>query len=80
MTDIEVEGITAVGGVEVDISVSGEEDRANKVVTDLKERLGILGAAYATETPPDELDDIPQEYTPPMSVAWDRVFEGDSND
>lgn len=75
MTRLTVKGVTAVDGVTVNIVVEGDEDRAEKVVMDLKERLGRLGAAYEMETPPDELDDIPPEYVPVMAVAWGRVFD-----
>jgi hypothetical protein len=72
--------ITVVEGVEVDITVRGDEDRAEKVLLDLKERLGILGAAYDAEVPPDALGDVPEEFVPPMSVAWDRVFDYDPDE
>jgi len=79
MTKVSSVGMTAIDGVEVDISVRGEEDRAEKVLMDLKERVGRLGAAYETETPPNELKDEHAEYVPMMTVAWTKVFEdGDS--
>jgi len=68
------EGITAVDGVEVDITVRGDEDKAQKVLMDLKEHMGLLGYAFESEIPPDEIDDVPSEYMPIMSVAWDGVF------
>jgi len=70
------EEITVVEGVSVDVTVRGDEDRAEKVLMDLKDRLGFLGAAFETETPPDALnrDDLPERFAPPMSVAWDRVL------
>lgn len=68
-------GIAVVGGVEVDITVRGNEDRAEKVLMDLNARLGRLGAAFEGETPPSEIQEVPDEYTPPMTVAWGRVFE-----
>lgn len=75
------EDITIVDGVEVDITVRGDEDRAEKVLMDLKERLGVIGAAYDQETPPDELEAIPSKFQPPMRVAWEHVLgdgtEGD---
>jgi hypothetical protein len=75
-------GIAVVEGVEVDVTVRGDEDRAEKVLMDLKERIGVLAAAYDHETPPadlpDDLGDLgDRRYTPPMSVAWGRVFEDD---
>lgn len=74
-------GITVVDGVEVNVEVSGDEDRAEKVLMDLKERLGRLGAAIDAQTPPDELpDDLGNDHpgkVPPMTVAWDRIFEDD---
>lgn len=76
--------ITAVDGVEVDITVRGDEDRAEKVMMDLKERMGVLAAAFDHETPPEELPDDLNElgngYVPFMTVAWERVFEGDGDD
>lgn len=73
------EGIAVVGGVEVDITVRGDEDRAEKVLMDMKERLGLLGAAFEGQTPPGDIEEVPDEYVPPMTVAWDRVF-GEADD
>lgn len=74
-------GIGVIDGVSVDITVSGDEDKAEKVLMDLKERAGRLAAAFEDETPPDELpDDLGKEHpdkVPPMTVAWDRIFEED---
>jgi len=74
-------GITVVEGVEVDITVRGDEDRAEKTLLNLKERAGRLGAAFEAEVPPDDLpDDLNKDYpryAAPVSVAWDRVFEDD---
>lgn len=70
-----VEEITAVEGVEVDITVRGDEDKAEKVMMDLKERIGVLGYAFDEQTPPDELDNIPADYRPLMTPAWDRIFD-----
>lgn len=70
-----VEGITALDGVSVDVTVRGNEEKAEKVMMDLKERVGILGAAYDKQTPPDQLDEVPVDYIPIMTVAWDQVFE-----
>jgi hypothetical protein len=79
--------ITVVEGVEVDLSVRGDEKRAEKVLIDLKERLAVLAAAFDHETPPGDLPDdlaaLTEEdnrYTPPMSVAWDRVFTDETDD
>lgn len=74
------EGITAVEDVEVDITVRGDQDRADKVLMDLKERIGVLAVAFDSETPPDDVDEIPAEYIPMMTVAWDRVFEDEEGD
>ena len=68
------EEIAVLDGVEVDITVRGDEDKAEKALLDLKERLGVLAAAYDAETPPEQLDEVPNEYRPLMSVAWDQVF------
>jgi len=75
MTKLKTSGITVVDGVEVDIEVRGDEDKAEKTLMDLKARLSELGAAFEYEKPPSEFDEIPTEYRAPMSVAWDRVFE-----
>jgi hypothetical protein len=75
-----VKEISAVDGVEVDIIVRGDEDRADKVLMDLKDRLGWIGAAYEIEVPPDWMDDRPDEYTPLMSVNWARVFGVEDSD
>ena len=84
MTETTTEGITVVDGVEIDISVRGDADRAHKVMIDLKERLGRLAAAYEEETPPSELpEDLTEthpEKTPMMTVAWERVFNGDTDE
>lgn len=74
------EGIAAVEGVEVDITVRGDQDRADKVLADLKERIGVLAVAYNSETPPEDIDEIPAEYIPMMTVAWDRVFDDEEGD
>jgi len=90
--EVATEAITVVEGVEVDVRVrdtGAGERRADKVLIDLKERLGVLAAAYDAKTPPDDLDkvpdefvpdEIPDEYVPAMTVAWDRVFEDDEGD
>lgn len=67
--------ITVVEGVEVDIEVRGDEDKAEKVLMDVKERLGLLGAAFNEERPPEDFDEVPAEFAPMMSVAWGRVFD-----
>lgn len=72
--------ISAIDGVKIDITVRGDEERAEKALMDLKERIGVIAAAYDAETPPSELDDIPNEYVPLMSVAWGRVFEGEEGE
>ena len=75
--------ITVVDGVEVDITVrdaGGGERKVDQVGMDLKERLGVLQTAYQTETPPDELTEIPSENTPPMTVAWGRLFADGETD
>ena len=77
MTDdynAKTKGIRAVNGVEVDIEVRGNEDRAEKVMMDLKERLGRLGAAYDEGKAPDKLEDIPPEYKPIFTINWSEVF------
>lgn len=72
------EGVTIVDGVEVDITVRGEEDKAEKTLMDLKERLGRIGAAYANETPPSELGaNLDNKYLPLMTVDWEGVFSDD---
>jgi len=68
---------TAIDGVEVDITIRGDEHRADTVLKDLRERLGRLAAAFDTQTPPDEIDAVPDEYTPSIGVSWDRVFKRD---
>ena len=68
-------GILVVDGVKVDISVQGDEDKAEKVMMDLKDRLGWIATAYEEGVPPEELEDRPAEYTPLMSVNWDKVFD-----
>ena len=75
--------ITVVDGVEVDVTVrdaGAGERKADQVTMDLKERLGVLQTAYETETPPDELTEIPSENTPPMTVAWGRLFADGETD
>ena len=80
-------GITVVEGVEIDISVEGDEEVAEKVLLDLTERAGIIAAAWDFETPPSDLpadlDTLTMgenRYAPPFSVAWDRVFEADEDE
>jgi hypothetical protein len=71
--------ITVVDGVSVDIEVSGpNEDRAEKVMMDLKDRLGWIGQAYAEQSPPSELSDRAPEYAPLMTVDWEQVFDSDA--
>ena len=74
-TDIEV-----IHGVSVDITVRGDEDKAEKVAMDLRDRLGQIAEAYETETPPRELTSRSDKNTPLMTVAWDRVFEPEVSD
>lgn len=69
------EEITVVDGVKVDIEVCGNEDRAEKVLMDLKNRLGWIAEAYDEEVPPDHLDERSWENTAPMTVNWDHVFD-----
>jgi hypothetical protein len=74
--------ISIVDGVEVDITVREAGDgngEVDKVLLDLKERLGILGYAFETETPPNEIEEVPDRFTAPMSVAWDRVFDTEAD-
>jgi len=71
-----VEEITAVDGVEVDVTVRGDEDKAEKVLMDIKERIGVLGYCFEVETPPSEVEDVPDDYRPLMTPAWDRIFDG----
>ncbi len=68
------EGISVIDGVEVDITVRGDEDKASKSLMDLKERCGRIAQAYDEQTPPDEVE-LSNEYLPPMTVAWGRVLE-----
>lgn len=68
-------GITVVDGVEVDIEVRGDEDKAEKVLMDLQERLGVVATAFDTETPPENIGRVPDEYRPMMTVAWTRLFD-----
>lgn len=75
--------ITVVDGVEVDVTVrdtGGGERKADHVSRDLKERLGVLAAAFDSETPPDDIEDVPGEYTPMMTNAWGRIFGDDDAD
>lgn len=75
--------ITVVDGVEVDLTVraTGDDERkADHVMMDVQERLGIIATAFDTETPPGELDRIPDENVPPMTVAWERIFEAEVSD
>ncbi len=68
------EGISVIDGVEIDITVRGDEKKAEKALMDLKERCGRIAQAYDEQTPPDELEpDV--EYLPLMTVDWDGVFE-----
>lgn len=76
MTKIETTGMMVVDGVTVDISIEGEEDKAEKTMLHLKEQLGLLAAAYNEQKPPGEFDTTPVEYRFPMTVAWERYFEG----
>jgi hypothetical protein len=76
--EVTTTGISVVEGVEVDVTVRGDEDRAGMVLIDLKERLAVLAAAYDHQTPPadlpDDLGDLGERYKPPMSVVWDRTL------
>ena len=81
------EGISVVEGVEVDVTVRGDEDRASKVLIDLKARLGVLAAAFDHEIPPGRLpEDLgtltedENRYTPPVSVAWGRVLADEDDE
>jgi hypothetical protein len=74
-----VEDITVIDGVEIDIEVRGDEDRAETALMDLKDHLGWIAEAYDQETPPEQLDDRASENTPLMSVDWAGVF-GDEDD
>jgi len=67
--------IEIVRGVSVDITVRGDEDKSEKVMMDLKDRLGYIAEAYETETPPDKINDRSAKNSPLMTVAWDRVLE-----
>jgi len=74
---------TVVDGVEVTVTVEdvgGGECKSDHVLLDLQERLGIIQTAYEQETPPSELGDIPDEYLPMMTVAWDRLFSDEENE
>lgn len=73
------EEITVVDGVEVDIEVRGDENRAEKVLIELKDQLGWVAEAYDEETPPDKLDARSFENTPPMGVNWGDMF-GEQDD
>ena len=66
--------ITIVDGVSVDITVSGDESRSEKVLMDLKDRLGWIGAAYDQETPISQIDERPSDFRPLMTVNWESVF------
>jgi len=71
---------TVIDGVEVSITVEdvgGDERKADQVLMDLQERIGILQTAYEKEVPPSELDDVPTDYTPMMAVSWESVFESE---
>ena len=72
--------ITVIDGVEVDIEVRGDEDRAEKALMDLKNRLGWIAEGYKQEVPPDRLDERSDENTPIMSVDWDGVFDYETDD
>ena len=75
MTKVATTAVSVVDGVEVDIEVRGDGDRAEKVLMDLKDRLGWLGAAYELEKAPSEITDRPHDKTPPMTIDWEMVFE-----
>ena len=71
------EKATVVNGLEISITikdVGAGERKADQVHMDIYERLGKLQAAYEAETPPDELESIPSEYVPTLTIAWDNVF------
>ena len=76
MTRLETEGITVVDGVEIDITIRGEENKANKTLQELKTHCGRIGQAFDEETPPMEVD-LSAEYMPLMFVAWDSEFGGE---
>ena len=74
MTRFETTGYTVVDGVEVDITIEGDEDRGEEVLMDLKERMGCLAAAYDTQTPPDRIEDVSHEFMPIITMDWDSKF------
>jgi len=67
-------GITVLEGVEIDITVSGNEKKAEKAMMELKEHTGRIQAAFEQEQPPLEFERAPPEYLPLMTVDWDLVF------
>jgi len=73
MTKLEVEGISVVEGVEIDITVEGSENRANKTLQELKTHCGRIGQAFEDETPPMDVAQSP-EYMPLMVVDWGAEF------
>lgn len=73
----EVREITIVDGVEADIEVraTGDDERkADSVMMDLQERMGVLQYAYENEVPPSEIDDVPNDYKPMMTNDWESMF------
>jgi len=75
------EAITVVDGMEIDIEVrqlrGGDEERCEKVLMDLKDRLGLVAQAFEDETPPSEITDRDPAKVPMMTVAWGRLFSED---
>jgi hypothetical protein len=71
---VRVEGIEVVDGVEVDIEVRGDEDRAENVLLDLKDRLGYIAHAYDIQQHPDAIVNRPEDKRPLMTVDWGQVM------
>ena len=69
-----VEGINVIDGVKVDITVRGDEDKAEKTLMELKDRCGRIAAAYDEQKPPSEFEHTPVGYMPLMVVDWESVF------
>jgi hypothetical protein len=75
MVEHTVEEITAVEGVEIDFTIRGDEETANRVNIELKDHIGRIQDAFENEVPPTELSNDERENVPLMTVDWESIFD-----
>lgn len=70
-------GVSVVDGVKVDITVrdtGAGEDKAEKVMMELKTHMGRIQSAYEQEADPVDTE-FQAENMPLMMVNWESVFD-----